>query len=137
MDDKVEASGKTVDEAVEQALLELGLSKDEVDVEVLSAGSRGRFGLGGEPARVVVSARAAPPARAPRRSAKKAASDEDAEEPAAAVFEEEESTEEGENGEPVYDPEAVARAEEILRELLRLIDIEGTVESRPPETPGD
>jgi spoIIIJ-associated protein len=50
----VEASGKTVDEAVDSALVDLGLERHEVSVEVLSEGRSGLFGIGGEPARVRV-----------------------------------------------------------------------------------
>ena len=50
----VEASGKTVDEAIEKALLQLGLDRSQVEVEVVSEGRTGLFGLGGENARVVV-----------------------------------------------------------------------------------
>jgi spoIIIJ-associated protein len=51
----VEASGKTVDEAVDHALVDLGLERHEVTVEVLAEGRSGLFGIGGEPARVRVS----------------------------------------------------------------------------------
>jgi len=50
----VEASGKTVDEAVAKALQQLGLERSQVDVEVVSEGRTGLFGLGGENARVLV-----------------------------------------------------------------------------------
>lgn len=50
----VEASGKTVDEAIDHALVELGLERHEVTVEVLNEGRGGLFGIGGEPARVRV-----------------------------------------------------------------------------------
>src|SRR5512143_969436 len=43
----VEASGKTVEEAIEKALDELGADRDEVDVEVLSEG-KGVLGVGGQ-----------------------------------------------------------------------------------------
>ena len=43
----VEASGKTVEEAIEKALGELGADRDEVDVEVLSEG-KGLLGVGGQ-----------------------------------------------------------------------------------------
>ena len=50
----VEASGKTVDEAIAKALQQLGLDRSQVDVEIVSEGRTGLFGLGGENARVVV-----------------------------------------------------------------------------------
>ena len=50
----VEATGKTVDEAVENALTELGLERHEVSIEVLAQGRAGLFGIGGEQARVRV-----------------------------------------------------------------------------------
>jgi len=50
----VEATGKTVDEAVENALAELGLERHEVSIEVLAQGRAGLFGIGGEQARVRV-----------------------------------------------------------------------------------
>lgn len=50
----VEASGKTVDEATEKALQQLGLDRSQVDVEIVSEGRTGLFGLGGEDARVIV-----------------------------------------------------------------------------------
>jgi spoIIIJ-associated protein len=52
----IHATGKTVDEAVDNALVELGLERHEVSVEVISEGRSGLFGIGGEPARVRVSA---------------------------------------------------------------------------------
>ncbi len=50
----VEASGKTVDEAIAKALQQLGLDRSQVDVEIISEGRAGLFGLGGENARVLV-----------------------------------------------------------------------------------
>lgn len=57
-----EFSGRTVDEATAEGLAKLGIRNDQADVEVLSRGSRGIFGLGSEPARVRISRRAAPAA---------------------------------------------------------------------------
>ncbi|UCC68756.1 MAG: protein jag [Armatimonadota bacterium] len=54
----VEQSGRTVDEAVQAALKALGVSRDEVDVEVLAEESRGILGiLGYSEAKVRVSVR--------------------------------------------------------------------------------
>jgi spoIIIJ-associated protein len=48
----VEETGKTVDEAIENGLAELGLERHEVTVDILSQGRTGLFGIGGEAARV-------------------------------------------------------------------------------------
>lgn len=50
----VEKSAKTVDEAVKLALAELGLDRDNVEIEVIEEGSRGLFGLGAKDAVVKV-----------------------------------------------------------------------------------
>lgn len=52
--ESVEATGKTVEEAVEHALEQLGRSREEVEVTVLSEGRAGVLGIGAEEARVVV-----------------------------------------------------------------------------------
>ena len=44
---KYEASAKTVEEAIEQGLQELGVSIGDVEVQVLEEGSKGLFGLFG------------------------------------------------------------------------------------------
>lgn len=51
---QVEVTGKTVEEAIEDALKQLGVQREQVEVEVLSPGTPGIFGVGGEPARVRV-----------------------------------------------------------------------------------
>ena len=50
----IEKSAKSKEEAVEAALKELGLSREEVEVEVLDEGSKGFLGLGARDARVAV-----------------------------------------------------------------------------------
>lgn len=54
-----EFSGRTVDEAIAEGLATLGLRNDQAEIEILSRGSRGIFGLGSEPARVRITRRAA------------------------------------------------------------------------------
>lgn len=53
----VETTGRTVEEAVERALQELGAKRHEADIEVLTAGSRGMLGFILEEARVRVTLR--------------------------------------------------------------------------------
>ena len=48
-------TAKTVDEAIELALLELGVGREEVEVDVVSRGRAGILGIGSEPAEVRVS----------------------------------------------------------------------------------
>ncbi|ACZ62029.1 RNA-binding cell elongation regulator Jag/EloR [Dehalococcoides mccartyi] len=49
---KVETSAKTVEEAIKLGLNQLNVSRDEVEIEVLSEGRHGLLGLRGEDARV-------------------------------------------------------------------------------------
>lgn len=67
----VEASGRTVDDAVQRALKRLGLSRAEVDVEVISEGRSGILGIGNANASVRVTPRAgaAPAGGGPRPQA--------------------------------------------------------------------
>ncbi|HEY7465341.1 MAG TPA: RNA-binding cell elongation regulator Jag/EloR [Dehalococcoidia bacterium] len=164
--DGVEAEGRTVSEATDKALEELGLRREQVDVEVLSEGRPRLLGFRGEPARVRVTPRPAPAVappverRQPRRTAvvEEEAELEGEEEE---EYEEEEEEEEGEEEEeeveermppellrqaprpvtPVEhvpaDPADVAVAVETLEELISLMGLEATVVSREPETAGD
>jgi spoIIIJ-associated protein len=55
MNDKrasLEVIAPTVDEAMEKGLNDLGMSEDQVEVEILDEGSRGLFGLGARQARI-------------------------------------------------------------------------------------
>jgi len=106
----VEASGRTVEEAIEHALEELGVSRDEVDVQVLSEPKAGILGVGGAQARVRV------------RLLSEVEDDETAEAGA----------EEGE-----YVEDEAEFAAQMLDRLLELMGIAADVSIRDPETPGD
>ncbi|HEY8476375.1 MAG TPA: RNA-binding cell elongation regulator Jag/EloR [Chloroflexota bacterium] len=58
--ESVEVRGKTVEEAIQRALYELGRRRDEVEIIVLSEGSRGILGIGAEDARILVTPLAPP-----------------------------------------------------------------------------
>lgn len=151
--ESVEAEGRTVSEATDRALEELGLRRDEVEVEVLTEGRPRLLGFGGEPARVRVTPlpQATAPGRAP--AAAVASDDEDYDEDD--EYEEGEEDEEDEEDEEGYEeeelppelhrtpveitakPEEVQVAVEVLTELLGLIGVEAEVTARAPETPGD
>src|SRR6476620_4190871 len=49
-----EFTAKSVTEAIEQAVLLFGVPQDDLEVEVLSEGRSGMFGIGGEEARIRV-----------------------------------------------------------------------------------
>lgn len=50
----IEKVGKTVDDAITEALIELGASTDEVNIEIISKGSKGLLGFGAKAAKVKV-----------------------------------------------------------------------------------
>lgn len=56
--ESVEAKGRNVEEAIEEGLEQLGVAREEVEIEILSRGSRGVLGLGAEDARVLITRRA-------------------------------------------------------------------------------
>ncbi|MBI4331386.1 MAG: protein jag [Chloroflexi bacterium] len=107
--ESLEISGKTVEEAVQAALSQLGLTEEEVEIAVLKEGRKGILGLGTEEARVLVTpkARATPTEATPQAT------------PAC---------------EPVLNPplpEPVAQARTILETLLSGMRISATVEAVP------
>lgn len=55
--ESIEASGKSVEEAIARALASLGKRRDEVEIAVLQEANRGTFGLGSKEARVRVTVR--------------------------------------------------------------------------------
>ena len=134
--ESVEAEGRTVNEATEKALEELGLRKDQVDLEVLSEGRPRLLGFRGEPARVRVTAKpvTAPPARPAREPERLAREpeppadeyeeDEDEEE----EYEEDEEGEEGEEGED-YDEDEEAEPVPVATRPVRRPDREPVAEA--------
>src|SRR6185312_6397403 len=64
-----EFSGKSVEEALKNAREEFGVELNDLDFEILTAGSRGVLGMGAEPARIVAAPRSALGGAAPKREA--------------------------------------------------------------------
>ena len=58
----IEASGKTVKDAIRNGLAELGCDSDDVDIQVIEMGSPGLFGMFGKPAKVRLTVKAEDPA---------------------------------------------------------------------------
>jgi len=106
--EELEISGKTVEEAVEAALDELGLSESEVKIEVVQEGKRSILGWGGEDALIRVT-----PLKSPGKPLKT---------PATTPAEDE------------ADPELVTMtAREITEKLLSLMGMSGSVKPVPPQ----
>ena len=62
MEKTIVTTGKTIDEAIENALTQLGLDRDNVSVQVLSQAKSGFLGIGATPAKVEVTYEAPDPA---------------------------------------------------------------------------
>ena len=69
MEKKIIATGKTIDLAVESALAQLGLTRDDISYEVLALPKAGFLGLGAQPAKVQVTYEAPDPVPAAPKSA--------------------------------------------------------------------
>ena len=50
----IETTGKNEEEAIQKALRELGLDRDEVSVEILERAKSGFLGIGSTPAKIKV-----------------------------------------------------------------------------------
>ena len=131
----IETTGKTTEDALKAALEELGLSRDDVSVEILTMPKSGFFGIGAVPARLRVSyddgkpePKAARPSRPPRapRQEKAPVRTEKAPEPR-----EEKPAPKAKQPEPKAEPAAgesvEARAESFLRGLLERMGVECSI----------
>jgi spoIIIJ-associated protein len=119
----VEASGKTVDEAIESALEELDAELEDVEYEVLEEPKKGGLlGVGGHQARVRVwragedPEEAAESTKAPRKAADGDDDDDDEDE---------------------HVEDEAEFAAQMLDQMMALMGIEGDVSIRDAETPGD
>jgi len=54
MEDYIQFSAKTKSEAITKACIELGVSSDQLDIQVITEGSNGFFGIGSKPAIIKV-----------------------------------------------------------------------------------
>lgn len=71
----IEVSAKTVDDAITKACIELQAASDKLEIQVISEGSSGFFGIGSKPAVIRAAVKAAPEKEpeAPQKSEKKEA----------------------------------------------------------------
>ena len=69
----IEVSAKTVDDAITKACIELQAASDKLEIQVISEGSSGFFGIGSKPAVIRAAVKAAPekePEKSHRRNRK-------------------------------------------------------------------
>ncbi|MBN1460172.1 MAG: Jag N-terminal domain-containing protein, partial [Armatimonadetes bacterium] len=131
--ESTEQTGRSVDEAVETALRALGVSRDQVEVEVLSEEKRGLLGILGSSSakvRVTVKGEAVPHERkAPQSVEPELEQAEEAEEGEEDEYEEDEYEEEDEYGlEEVGEPSELAeRATDILHQIITLMGLKAEV----------
>lgn len=134
----IDVEERTVEEAIQKALTQLQVRRDQVSVEILDEGSRGIFGIGSKPARVKVtlnqpphtelSQSVQPPQSAPQSQA---SADED----------EHEELDEHDETSPatpiVYDEQTLqqitTKAQEALHTILDSLQIEYTVDTQRHE----
>lgn len=141
----VEFSGRTVADAIRQAETQLGASRDDLTIDIVTAGRSGVFGIGAEPARVRA-ARKQPIATVAVDSAGGITSAEEAVIPAVTVLdsdvayidEEDDDEESGATSgqTPVRGGEELAEeAATVLRELLRTMGFDAGVTVRSSHDP--
>src|SRR5690242_1717242 len=144
----VTVSAKTVDEAIAEAERELGVSREHLDITVITEGSKGFLGMRSENARILAMvlgsapAPAAPaaPAPAPRRERAQPAPQPVAVQDEPFVDHEDDYAEEedgaAEPGARAQErQETAAMAQEILETLLRKMEIDGRVSIRSAANP--
>jgi spoIIIJ-associated protein len=113
-DRSIEVAGRTVEQAIEKGLEQLGLSRNQADVEVLRQGSRGLLGLLSEDALVRVSP--------------KSPSLPESEEAGELYEEEEEETGHPAGEQPTGDPDEAARlGVQVLQKLLHQMGLRARV----------
>lgn len=117
----VEAEGRTIEEAVAAALAQLQVERERVEIEVLSQATKGFLGIGGKKARVRATLRVPLSQQLKEASAptpRKMEAPKISDSRRAVVEEEETALPSREQGE---------KASEILKEVLRLMDMEATI----------
>jgi spoIIIJ-associated protein len=111
--DFVETEGDTIDNAIDNALKTLGVGRDKVTVDILSEGRKGIFGFGAQKARIRATLRKPALAETVR-------------------------DEKPETGPPSVSAAEVAvtaqKAKTALSEILKLMGVAATVETKPGET---
>ena len=125
----VVASGKTVEDAIANGLRMLGVRRDQVDLEIITEGSRGVLGFGAENAQVRLMVKSPPePVIMPERKAAPEPKVAVQPSPAVAVP----SPRQEEEREPETGEETAAEVgRQVLEDVLRLMGVRASVEAVP------
>lgn len=126
----IEIRGRTVEEAINKGLQELGVARDQVDVELLNEGSRGLFGLGGTEAVVRLTVKEVESLPPPPPTAPAAAVPSHAPAP---VVETSASVEPAPVAQPVEEKDPAEVGRQALSRLLSGMGIRSEVVIRPAE----
>ena len=115
-----EFTGKNVEESIRTAMKEFSSDLGDLDIEILSQGSRGLLGVGGEEARILAAPKSA--VAAAERAPREPRSDRPAREPAPFVS--------GKPEEELSDEErsTLDTAQTVLTEMIGLMGLDATVE---------
>ena len=119
----VVASGKTVEDAITNGLAMLQVRRDQVDIEIITAGSRGVLGFGAENARVKLLVKLPPE---PKPEPEPQIEPEPEPEPLETVAEPQPPVEQSEPGADEQTAGEVGK--EVLTEILRLMNVRASVE---------
>lgn len=124
--DFLETEGDTIDQAIDNALKQLGVARDKITVDILSEGRKGILGFGAQKARVRAALRKPAVVASPAVEVK-AAPTAPTQTPAAALA-----------AAPIVDLDAVtAKAKTVLTDVLSLMGLQATVETLRNEKEGE
>ena len=133
----IEKTGKTTEDALKAALAELGLSRDEVSVEILTMPKSGFLGFGAVPAKLRVSYDDGKPEPKAPRAPKKEKAPARTEKPAVKADKDFQKAEKpAESVKPAETGSREERAESFLRGLLERMGVECSIVVTPREGGG-
>src|SRR2546422_2081266 len=141
----IESDGDTIDQAIENALRALNVTRDQVEIEILTGAIRGLLGFGGKKARVRATVRA--PLLSRLHGLENEAADMDSRETLPPVENDEPAYRQGRDTRTQPPPEATSHAaapsaafqhkcEDTLEAILSRLGVSCVVEAGPGQDPG-
>jgi spoIIIJ-associated protein len=130
VEDGAEYAGKTIEDAIAGAESQLGAARDELEIEVISQGSRGVFGIGAESARIRAARRGSISVATQQQASEGATSTQDH----AITIRGDEATLET-SASPLQSSDLPEEAATVLRELLQSMGFDAEVSVRSERDP--